>query len=186
MDARDVAPPDALRAAEAGAVGASIEDFTGDAQRGVYDFQHAVERVHAAVEMAHSLPVPVMLTARAENLLRGRNDLDDTIRRLKAFAAAGADVLYAPGLANLDAVKAVCAAVSPRPVNVLAGAKGGSFTVENLAPAGVRRISVGSGLYRAALGAFLRAAREIADQGTFTFGEQAASFAELNKFMISK
>ena len=173
-------------AAAAGLVGGSVEDATGDPSRPIYDQAHAVERVAAAVEAARSLPFPFVLVARAENFLHGRPDLDDTIRRLKAFVAAGADVLYAPGLPNLDSVKAVCTAVSPRPVNVLAGAKGGSFTVENLAAAGVRRISVGSGLYRAALGAFLRAAREIADQGTFTFGEQAASFAELNKFMISK
>jgi len=173
-------------AAAAGLVGGSVEDATGDPSRPIYDQAHAVERVAAAVEAARSLPFPFVLVARAENFLHGRPDLDDTIRRLKAFAAAGADVLYAPGLPNLDSVKAVCTAVSPRPVNVLAGAKGGYFTVENLAAAGVRRISVGSGLYRAALGAFLRAGREIADQGTFTFGEQAASFAELNKFMISK
>ena len=113
---------------------------------------------------------------------RPNYDLTQAVERV---AAAGADVLYAPGLPNLEAVKAVCAAVSPRPVNVLGGAKGGAFTVENLAAAGVRRISVGSALSRAALGAFLRAAREIADKGTFTFGEQAAPFAELNKFMIS-
>jgi len=173
-------------AAAAGLVGGSVEDATGDPSRPIYDQAYAVERVAAAVEAARSLPFPFVLVARAENFLHGRPDLDDTIRRLKAFAAAGADVLYAPGLPNLDSVKAVCTAVSPRPVNVLAGAKGGSFTVENLAAAGVRRISVGSALSRAALGAFLRAAREIADQGTFTFGEQAASFAELNKFMISK
>ncbi|HKD40162.1 MAG TPA: isocitrate lyase/phosphoenolpyruvate mutase family protein [Myxococcaceae bacterium] len=173
-------------AAAAGLVGGSVEDATGDPSRPIYDQAHAVERVAAAVEAARSLPFPFVLVARAENFLHGRPDLDDTIRRLKAFAAAGADVLYAPGLPNLDSVKAVCTAVSPRPVNVLAGAKGGSFTVENLAAAGVRRISVGSALSRAALGAFLRAAREIADKGTFTFGEQAAPFAELNKFMISK
>ena len=173
-------------AAAAGLVGGSVEDATGDPSRPIYDQAHAVERVAAAVEAARSLPFPFVLVARAENFLHGRPDLDDTIRRLKAFAAAGADVLYAPGLPNLDSVKAVCAAVSPRPVNVLAGAKGSSFTVENLAAAGVRRISVGSALSRAALGAFLRAAREIADKGTFTFGEQAASFAELNKFMISE
>jgi 2-methylisocitrate lyase-like PEP mutase family enzyme len=173
-------------AAAAGLVGGSIEDATGDPRRPIYEQGHAVERVAAAVEAARSLPFPFLLVARAENFLHGRPDLGDTIRRLKAFAAAGADVLYAPALPNLDAVKAVCAAVSPRPVNVLAGAKGSSFTVENLSAAGVRRISVGSALSRAALGAFLRAAREIGDKGTFTFGEQAASFAELNKFMLGR
>jgi 2-methylisocitrate lyase-like PEP mutase family enzyme len=124
--------------------------------------------------------------ARAENFLHGRPNLDDTINRLQAFAAAGADVLYAPGLPDLDAVKAVCAAVSPRPVNVLAGGRGSPFTVENLAALGVRRISVGSALSRAALGAFLHASREIIDKGTFTFGQTAVPFAELNMFMAGK
>jgi 2-methylisocitrate lyase-like PEP mutase family enzyme len=171
-------------AGEAGLVGASVEDATGDPHRPIYDFAYAVERVAAAAEAAHALPFPFLLVARAENFLRGRPDLADTIRRLQAFAASGADVLYAPGLPNLDAIRAVCAAVAPRPVNVLAGGKGSSFTVESLAAAGVRRISVGSALSRMALGAFLRSAQEIIGNGTFTFGEQAASFAELNKFMV--
>jgi 2-methylisocitrate lyase-like PEP mutase family enzyme len=170
-------------AAGTGLVGASVEDATGAERRPIYDHAHAVERVAAAVAAARALPFPFTLTARAENFLHGRRDLDDTIRRLQAFAAAGADVLYAPGLPSLEAVKAVCAAVSPHPVNVLSGGKAGAFSVAGLAAAGVRRISVGSALSRAALGAFLRAAREMKDTGTFTLAEDAASFAELNTFM---
>ena len=105
-------------AGEAGAVGGSIEDSTGDENTPIYEFMHAVERVAAAVEAAQALPFPFVLTARAENHLHGRQDLDDTIRRLTAFEAAGADVLYAPGLGDLDAVRAICGAVS-KPVNVL-------------------------------------------------------------------
>lgn len=173
-------------AATTGLVGASVEDATGDDRYPIYDHAHAVERVAAAVEAARSLPFPFTLTARAENFLHGRRDLEDTIRRLQAFADAGADVLYAPSLPGLDAIKNACAAVSPRPVNVLAGGKGGALTVSNLAAAGVRRISVGSALSRAALGAFLRAAREMKDNGSFAFAEDAASFAELNDFMAGK
>jgi 2-methylisocitrate lyase-like PEP mutase family enzyme len=170
-------------AAATGLAGGSVEDATGDPSRPIYDFAHAVERVAAAVEAARSLPFPFTLVARAENFLHGRPDLDDTLRRLQAFAAAGADVLYAPCLPSLDAIRTVCAAVSPRPVNALAARKGDGLTVENLAAAGVRRISVGSALSRAALGAFLKAAREICEKGTFTFGDDAASFAELSGFM---
>ncbi len=173
-------------AAGTGLVGASVEDATGDERHPIYDHAHAVERVAAAVEAARSLPFPFTLTARAENFLHGHRDIDDTIRRLRAFAAVGADVLYAPGLPSLEAIKTVCAAVSPRPVNVLSGGKGGAFSVATLAAAGVRRISVGSALSRAALGAFLRAAREMKDKATFTFAEDAASFAELNGFMAGK
>lgn len=174
------------RAAAVGLVGGSVEDATGDPSRPIYDFSHAVERVAAAVEAARSLPFPFALVARAENFLHGRPDFDDTLRRLEAFAAVGADVLYAPCLPDLDATRAVCAAVSPRPVNALAGRKGDGLTVENLAAAGVRRISVGSALSRAALGAFLRAAREIHETGTFNFGADAASFAELNELIADK
>jgi 2-methylisocitrate lyase-like PEP mutase family enzyme len=173
-------------AAATGLVGGSVEDATGEPRRPIYDLAHAVERVTAAVAAARSLPFPFVLVARAENFLHGRPDLGDTIRRLQAFAAAGADVLYAPGLPGLDAISAVCGAVSPRPVNVLAGGRGSAVTVASLAAAGVRRISVGSALSRAALGAFLRAAREIIAEGTFTFGDEAASFAELNGFMAGK
>ena len=170
-------------AAATGLVGGSVEDATGDAEHPIYDFTLSVERVAAAVEAARSLPFPFTLVARAENFLHGRADLDDTLRRLEAFAAAGADVLYAPCLPGLDAIRTVCAALSPKPVNALAARKDDGLTVENLAAAGVRRISVGSALSRAALGAFLRAAREIREKGTFSFGDEAASFAEISGFM---
>jgi 2-methylisocitrate lyase-like PEP mutase family enzyme len=170
-------------AAAAGAVGGSIEDASGDAARPIYDRAHAVERIAAAVEAARSLPFPFVLVARAENFLYGRPDLEDTLERLRAFSAAGADVLFAPGLPDLDAVRTVCAAVSPKPVNVLAGGRGTTYTIPELAVAGVRRISVGSALFRAGMGAFLRAAHEIFDTGTFTFQDEAAPFDELNRYM---
>jgi 2-methylisocitrate lyase-like PEP mutase family enzyme len=172
-------------AAAAGLVGGSVEDATGDSSRPIYDFAHAVERVAAAVEAARSLPFPFTLVARAENFLHGRPDLDDTLRRLQAFAAAGADVLYAPCL-GLDVLRTVCAALAPKPVNALAARKADGLTVENLAAAGVRRISVGSALNRAAFGAFLRAAREIQEHGTFSFGDDAVPFAEISGFMAGK
>ena len=167
------------RAAEAGAVGASIEDFTGDARRGVYDFQQAVERVHAAAEMAHSLPVPVMLTARAENLLRGCNDLDDTIRRLQAFEKAGADVLYAPGPRDLTTIRTVVSSVG-KPVNVVMSMADPSITAQQLADAGVKRISVGGALSRLALGAFMEGAREMREKGSFTWVRRAIPTRELS------
>ncbi len=169
-------------AAAAGVVGGSIEDASGEAAQPVYGFQQAVERIAAAVEAARALPFPFVLTARAENFLHGRPDLDDTIRRLQAFERAGADVLYAPGLPSPDAIRAVCAAVS-RPVNVLAGGSGAALSVAALAELGVRRISLGSALSRAALGGFIRAAREIKDQGTFGFAAEMLPFAEADDFM---
>jgi 2-methylisocitrate lyase-like PEP mutase family enzyme len=166
----------------AGLVGGSIEDTTGDPRRPLYDFQHAVERVAAAVEAARALPVPFVLVGRAENFLHGRPDLDDTIRRLQAFEAVGADALYAPGLTRAEDIRTVCASVT-KPVNVVMGLKSASFSVAELAALGVRRISVGSALSRAALGAFVRAAREIRGHGTFTFAEEALPYAEANDFM---
>jgi 2-methylisocitrate lyase-like PEP mutase family enzyme len=171
-------------AAGVGLVGGSIEDATGDARHPIYEFGEAVERVKAAVGAAQSLPFPFTLTARAENFLQRTGDLEDTIRRLRAFAEAGAHVVYAPGLPSLQAIQAVCAALQPLPVNALIGAAGGS--VAELAGAGVRRISTGSALCRAALGQFLNAAREMKEKGTFTFLEKAASFAELSGFMVGK
>lgn len=168
------------QAAAAGLAGGSIEDATGDAGRPIYDFQQAVERVAAAAEAAR--PLPFVLTARAENFLHGRPDLDDTIRRLQAYAKAGAEVLYAPGLKTLEAIGTLCAAVG-KPVNVLAGLSGSSLTVDKLAAAGVKRISVGGALARAALGGFLGAAREIKERGTFTFSAEAMSFAEASNYM---
>ena len=170
--------------AAAGLVGGSIEDATGDERKPIYDHGHAVERVTAAVEAARALPFPFTLTARAENFLHGRADLDDTLRRLQAFADAGADVVYAPGLPSLEAIRTVCAAVAPRPVNALVGAAGRS--VAELAQVGVRRISTGSALHRAAMGGFWTAAKEVKEKGTFTFLEKAVPFAELSNFMASR
>ncbi len=166
------------RAADAGMVGGSIEDFTGDRAAPIYDFDHAVERVHAAVEVARALPFPFMLTARSEILLHGRDDLDDTIRRLQAFEAAGADVLYAPGLKDLDTIRAVTAEVT-KPVNVVMGLADPSLTADQLADAGVKRISVGGALSRVAVGAVLKAAREMRENGGFTFIRDMASPAEI-------
>jgi 2-methylisocitrate lyase-like PEP mutase family enzyme len=165
-------------AAEAGISGGSIEDATGESGKPIYDFQHAVERVQAAVEVARSLPVPFMLTARAENLLHGRLDLDDTIRRLQAFEKAGADVLYAPGVRDLATIRTVVSAVS-KPVNVVMSAADPDLTAAQLAEAGVKRISVGGALSRLALAAFLRGAREMADRGGFTWMRDTAPSREL-------
>jgi 2-methylisocitrate lyase-like PEP mutase family enzyme len=173
-----------LAAEAAGLVGGSIEDATGDPRRSIYDFQHAVERVAAAVEAARALPFPFMVVGRAENFLHGRSDLDDTIRRLQAFEAVGADALYAPGLTKAGDMRTVCAAVT-KPVNVVMGLKGASHSVSELAALGVRRISVGSALSRAALGAFACAAREIREHGTFRFAEQAMPYTEANDLMAT-
>jgi 2-methylisocitrate lyase-like PEP mutase family enzyme len=155
-------------AAAAGISGGSIVDATGEAGKPIYDFQHAVERVQAAVEVARALPVPFLLTARAENLLHGRVDLDDTIRRLQAFEKAGADVLYAPGVRDLATIRTVVSSVT-RPVNVVMSAADPDLTVEQLASVGVKRISVGGALSRLALAAFLKGAREMAERGGFTW-----------------
>ncbi|WP_422417452.1 isocitrate lyase/PEP mutase family protein [Pseudomonas sp. GZD-222] len=170
-----------LQGAQAGLVGGSIEDASGNAEEPIYSFHHAVERVEAAVAAARSLDFPFMLCARAENLLHGRMDLDDTIARLQAFAEAGADVLYAPGLRTADEIRAVVQAVAPKPVNVLMGMKGVQLGVNQLQDLGVRRISVGSSLMRAAYAAFYRGAEEILTQGTFTYGDQAMPFDKLNQ-----
>jgi 2-methylisocitrate lyase-like PEP mutase family enzyme len=178
---RDVA--ETIRgAAAAGLVGGSIEDATYDPRNPIYEIPEAVERVAAAVEAARALPFPFTFTARAENFLFGLRDLDDTIRRLQAFEKAGADVLYAPGLNDLEAIRTVCKSVS-KPVNVVMGLRGRSFSVAELASAGVRRISVGSALGRAAYGALIRAAREMKDKGTFGFATDAVPFAEIDALM---
>jgi 2-methylisocitrate lyase-like PEP mutase family enzyme len=165
-----------------GLAGGSIEDATGDPDNPIYDLQLAAERVAAAAETAHSRQF--LLTARAENFLYDRPNLDDTIKRLQSFAEAGADVLYAPGLPNLEAIREVCNSVA-KPVNVLMGLQGTTFSVEQLAAAGVKRISVGGAFARAALGAFIRAAREVKDRGTFTFAAEAVSHAELTNYMAN-
>jgi len=162
-DAPEQAAATIRAVAETGVVGGSIEDYSGDPQRPIYELPLAVERIAAAVEAARSLPFQFTLTARAENLLHGRDDLDDTIRRLQAYEQAGADVLYAPGLSTLEQVRAVTGAVSG-PVNVLAVLVRGA-TVEQLAEAGARRLSVGGALSFAALGGLLRAARELREGG---------------------
>jgi len=171
-------------AAAAGLVGGSIEDFSGNPQRPLYDLGHARERVAAAVEAARRLPFRFTLTGRAENFLRGNPDLDDTIRRLQAFEAAGADVLMAPGLPDLAAVRMVCAALS-RPFNFMAGIRGRSFTVAELAQAGVKRISLATSLYRAAMSGLVNAAREVKERGTFGYVETTMATPELNSFMRS-
>ena len=155
-------------AAGAGLVGGSIEDATGNPQKPLHDLAHATERVAAAAEAARLLPFPFTLTARAENFVRGQADLEDTIKRLQAFEKAGADVLFAPGLPDLAAVRAICAAVS-KPVNFMAGIRGKSFTVAELAAAGVRRISLAASLYRAAMTGMLDAALEVKERGTFGY-----------------
>ncbi|HEX4029433.1 MAG TPA: isocitrate lyase/phosphoenolpyruvate mutase family protein [Terracidiphilus sp.] len=162
--------------AAAGLVGGSIEDATGREDDPIYRFDAAVERVRAAAEAAHGLDFPFTLTARAENFLHGRPDLDDTIQRLQAFEEAGADVLYAPGLSRLEDIATVVHAVS-RPVNVLAAAH---LEMAALEAIGVRRVSVGSALARAAYGGFLRAVEEMRSKGTFRFAEQAVSYQELS------
>jgi 2-methylisocitrate lyase-like PEP mutase family enzyme len=164
-------------AAEAGVVGGSIEDATGDPAAPIYDFQLAVERVHAAVEVARSLPFDFVLTARAENLLHGRPDLDDTIRRLQAFEKAGADVLYAPGLKDLATIRTVVSSVG-KPVNVVSHFDP-AFRLDELAATGAKRISVGGALSRLALAAFLDAAREMKDSGGFTWLRDTVPTREL-------
>jgi 2-methylisocitrate lyase-like PEP mutase family enzyme len=168
-------------AARAGLVGGSIEDASGDRARPIYEFDHAVERIHAAIAAARSLPFPFTLVARAENYLHGRPDLDDTIRRLQAFEAAGADVLYAPGITRAEDIRTLCASVT-KPVNVLMGLKGAPpLSVAELQALGVRRVSIGSGFARAAITAFVHAAREVKDRGTFTFAEETLYMSELVK-----
>ena len=171
-------------AAEVGLVGCSIEDATGDRNKPLYDIGHATERVEAATQAARALPFPFTLTARSENFLRGNPDLEDTIKRLQAFERAGADVLFAPGLPDLASVQAVCTAVS-KPVNFMVGIRGKSFSVAELAGAGVRRISLASSLYHAAMSGLLLAAREVKEKGTFDYLDRSLPASELTGFMQS-
>ncbi len=170
------------RAAAAGLAGGSIEDSPSDRTAPVYDLDHAAARVEAAAAAARESGSGFVLTARAENFIRGRRDLADTITRLQAYERAGADVLFAPGLPDLDAVRAVCTAVS-RPVNFMAGIRGASFTVAQLEDAGVKRISVAGSLYRASVQGLLDAAREIQACGTFEYVERIVTTPELNKYL---
>ena len=172
-----------LQAAEAGLVGGSIEDATGKPGDPIYPFEMAVERVRAAVKAARSLPFPFMLAARAENLINGRPDLPDTIRRLEAFADAGADVLYAPGLKTREEVSAVVRAVAPRPVNVLVGISVLRLPLEELAELGVKRVSLGSALARVAYGAMMQAAEGLRRRGDLSFVGSAATYATINDML---
>jgi len=169
-------------AAAVGLVGGSIEDATGDKQKPLFDLATATERVAAAVAAARAVGFPFTLTARTESFLRGNPELDDVIRRLQAFEKAGADVLMAPGLPDLAAVRAVCAAVK-KPVNFMVGIKGKSFTMAELTAAGVKRVSLATSLYRTAMSGLIEAAREVKDRGTFGYVDRGVSSAELAGFM---
>ena len=169
-------------AAETGLVGCSIEDSSGDRKRPLYELQLAAERIAAAVQAARSLPFHFTLTARAENFVRGKPDLNDTIKRLQAYEKAGADVVFAPALPDLAAVRAVCSAVS-KPVNFMVGIRGKSFTMAELVGAGVKRISFASSLYRAAMTGLIAAASEARQNGTFEYLEKTITTAELSRFL---
>ena len=181
-DAPSAAAQTILLAAETGLVGGSIEDASGNKDRPLYEIAQATERVAAAVQAARSLPFPFTLTARAENFLRGDPDLEDTIRRLQAYEKAGADVLFAPGLPDLAAVKKVCASLS-KPFNFMVGIRGKSFSVAELEAAGVRRVSLATSLYRAAMGGLLDAAKEVREKGSFSYLDRSVSTPELHKLM---
>lgn len=181
-DAPEIVAETIRLAADVGLVGCTIEDTTGNRDRPLYDESLAVERIAAAAEAARALPFPFTLTARAHNLLFASPSLDATIRRLQAFEAAGADVLFAPGVPDLGAVRTICLAVT-KPVNFMVGIKGKSFSVAELADAGVKRISLATSLYRAAMTALIDAAREVQDRGTFSFLEGSTITAELNALM---
>ena len=170
-------------ACDVGLVGGSIEDATGNSENPIYEFELTVERIIAACEAARDLPF--VLTARAENFLHGRPDMDDTIARLQAFAGAGADVVYAPGLPDLEAIRTVCQAVD-NPVNVVMGLSGPAFSVDQLQEAGVKRISVGGSFARVALGAFMRAATEVKEKGTFSYGDDAMPGKEASSYMAKE
>jgi 2-methylisocitrate lyase-like PEP mutase family enzyme len=170
------------QAAAAGLVGASIEDSSRDPDHPLYDLALATERIISAVQAASALPFPFMVTARAENYIRGKGDLRGVIERLQAYETAGAHVLFAPALPDLDAVRAVCSAVS-KPVNFMVGIRGKSFSVSELVDAGVKRISFASSLYRASLSALSQAASEAKNLGTFGYLEQTLTTGELNRFL---
>lgn len=166
-------------AAEAGLVGGSIEDASGRSDSPLYELEQAAERIRAAAEVVRNLPFSFTFTARAENYLVGKPDLKDTIRRLQAYQEAGADVLYAPGLTSKADIASVVGSVD-RPLNVIMGLQGVQLTLAELSAIGVRRVSVGSALSRAALGSFLRAAEEMRDHGTFAFAADAVSYRDIN------
>ena len=169
-------------AANVGLVGGSIEDATGEPDRPIHELDHAVERVRAGAEAARSMTFPFTLTARAENYLHRRPDIRDTVKRLQAYQEAGADVLYAPGLTTRDEIATVVSSVN-RPVNVVMGLQGVQLTLAELSGLGVKRVSVGSALYRTAIGAFMRAAQEMQESGSFSFAGHAATPHELSRIM---
>jgi 2-methylisocitrate lyase-like PEP mutase family enzyme len=178
-DAPEVVAKTIGLAADAGVVGGSIEDMSRQPGHAIYERDFAMERVRAAADVARAFPFPFTLTARAENYLAGRPDLKDTIERLQAYQMAGADVLYAPGLTSKDDIATVVSSVD-RPVNVVMGLQGVQLSLAELSAIGVRRVSVGSALSRAAFGAFLRAGQEMQEHGTFTFAEEAVSYRDLS------
>ncbi len=169
-------------AAAAGLVGGSIEDATGRPEHPLFDFDLAVERVAAAASVARSLPFPFLLAARTEGFLRGHANLQDVVHRLQAFEKAGADVLFAPGLPDIEAVRTVCRSVS-KPVNFMVGIPGRSFTVAELSAAGVKRISLATSLYKAAITGFLSAINEVRDHGTFAYVESSISTRDLAGYL---
>ncbi|OCX51992.1 2-methylisocitrate lyase [Mucilaginibacter sp. PPCGB 2223] len=175
-----------LLAAKTGLCGGSIEDNTGNINDHIYPFDQAVERVKAAVTAARSLPFPFTLTARAENLIYGRPDLKDTINRLVAFADAGADVLFAPGLRTPQDIAIAVKAVAPKPLSVVMGFTGGNFSLNMLEDLGVKRVSLGSAFIRAAYGGFYRAVEEVAQNGTFNFADDAKPYADINKLFAGQ
>jgi 2-methylisocitrate lyase-like PEP mutase family enzyme len=169
-------------AAEAGVVGCSIEDFSGNKNQSLYELAFETERIAAAVGAARSLPFHFTVTARAENFIRGQTNLDDVIARLQSYEKAGADALFAPGIPDLDAVRAICSAVS-KPVNFMAGIRGKSFTVAELVAAGIKRISFASSLYRTAITGLIEAALEAKQGGTFRYVDKTITSGELNRFL---
>jgi len=183
-DAPEIVAETVRLAGEAGLLGCTIEDSTGDPVTPLYEFDFAVDRIAAGVEAARRLGFPFMLTARAHNLLHGEPSLDETIRRLQAYERAGADVLFAPGLPDVASVRTVCAALT-KPFNFMVGIPGKSFSVGELEAAGVRRISLATSLYRAAMTGFLDAAREVKDKGVFSFLDRCVSTADLITIMKS-
>ena len=185
-DAPEYAAETIRRGAQIGLVGGSIEDSTGRKEDPIYPFELSVERVKAALQAARSVGFPFTFTARAENYLHGKQDLKDTLRRLEAFAAAGADVLFAPGLKTREDIQACVKAVAPKPVNIIMGIPGQTLTLKELEDLGVKRVSVGSSMVRAAYGAFLRAAKEVKESGTFTYSKDAVPSPEINGMLRKK
>ncbi len=181
-DGPDAAAETIRRAYAVGLVGGSIEDATGNKDKPLFDIKNATERVAAAVKAAQGLPIPFVLTARAEGFLRGQADLDDVIKRLQSYEAAGADVLFAPGLPDLAAVKKVCGSLK-KPFNFMVGIKGKSFSKAELESAGVKRISLATSLYRAAMTGLLDAAKEVKEKGTFGYLDRTISTPDINAFM---